>query len=511
MSTSYLLGIDIGTSGSKGVIISTDGEIKAAELIEHGISIPKPGWAEHDAEEIWWGDFCRLLPRLTAKAKISPREIAGIGISGLCPDLLLLDINGVCLRPAILYGIDARAGAQIKQINKTFGEEEIFKLIGNSLSSQSILPKLLWLKENEPENLKQTHKILTASSYVVYKLTGGFVVDYLTASSGGLVNIKTSQWATELFDGFQLPTEVLPRLGFASEIAGRVSSKAAGELRLKEGTPVVIGTGDVGTEALSAGVFTPGETILVYGSTASYLQCLEKPVTHADLFSGCYLFPHTYFIGGATAAAGGLTKWFRDNFSLLEKAVEKELGINAYGLLNDEAARIQEPTGIIVLPYFSGARSPVNDENARGIISGLTLAHTRIHLYKALLEGIAYEIRHNFEVMAGAGVDPKRIIAVGGGTKSRVWTQLVSDILGKEQYCIDQEGGAPLGAAYLAGLGMGIIPDPACIREKYVKIQRVVKPSAEAGKRYEGCYQIYRMLYEETKNSMKKLAQITNE
>ena len=186
MSTSYLLGVDIGTSGSKGVIICTDGQVKAVESIEHGISILKPGWAEHDAEEIWWGDFCRLLPRLTAKANINPSELAGIGISGLCPDLLLLDINGICLRPAILYGIDARAGAQIEQINKMFGEEHIFDLIGHSLSSQSILPKLLWLKQNEPENLKKTYKILTASSYIVYKLTGSFVVDYLTASSGGL-------------------------------------------------------------------------------------------------------------------------------------------------------------------------------------------------------------------------------------------------------------------------------------------------------------------------------------
>jgi len=510
MSTLYLLGVDIGTSGSKGVIIGTDGQVKAVESIEHGISIPKPGWAEHDAEEIWWGDFCRLLPRLTAKANIDPSELAGIGISGLCPDLLLLDRDGLCIRPAILYGIDARAADQIKQINKKFGEEYIFNLIGHSLSSQSILPKLLWLEQNEPENLKKTYKILTASSYIVYKLTGGFVVDYLTASSGGLVNIKTMQWVTEMFTDLKLPTEILPHLGFASEIAGRVSAKAAGELGLKEGTPVVIGTGDVGTEALSAGVIAPGETILVYGSTASYLQCLEKPVCHTDLFSGCYLFPHTYFIGGATAAAGGLTKWFRDNFSSLEKTIQMELGINAYALLNDEAAKIQEPTGIIVLPYFSGARSPINDENARGMIAGLTLAHTRNHLYKALLEGIAYEIRHNFEVMAEAGVDPKRIIAVGGGTKSRVWTQLVSDILGKEQYCIDQEGGAPLGAAYLAGLGIGIIPDPACIREQYVKIERVVRPSAEMEERYEGYYQIYRTLYEETKDSMKKLAQIIN-
>lgn len=511
MGTPCLLGVDIGTSGSKGVIFSADGEIKAAELIEHGISMPKPGWAEHDAEEIWWGDFCRLLPRLTAKAKVSPSELAGIGISGLCPALLLVDKNGNCIRPAILYGIDTRAGLQIKQINSLFSKEHIFNLLGHSLSSQSILPKLLWLKENEPENLNMAYKILTTSSYIVYKLTGNFVVDYLTASSGGLIDINTSRWATELFDGLQLSTELFPRLGYGAEIAGLVTSEAAEELGLKKGTPVVIGTGDVGAEALSAGVFAPGETILVYGSTISYLQCLEKPVAHTDLFSGCYIFPHTYFIGGATATAGALTKWFRDNFSPLEKTVEKELGISAYSLLNDEAAGIEEPTGIIVLPYFSGARSPINDENARGMLAGLTLTHQRIHLYKALLEGVAYEIRHNFEVMAEAGVDPKKVIAVGGGTKSSVWTQVVSDVLGKEQYCVTQSGGAPLGAAYLAGLGLGIIPEPAYIRENYVKTDRVVIPSMAAGKRYEEYYQVYRLLYKETKDLMGKLAGITNE
>jgi xylulokinase len=508
MNTQYLLGVDIGTSSSKGVIIATDGGIKAVDLIEHGISIPKAGWAEHDAEEVWWGDFCKLLQRLTAKANIDPQEITGIGVSGLCPDLLLVDKNGNCIRPAILYGIDARANKQIDQINSLFGAKYIYDLIGHALSSQSILPKMLWLKENEGENFKKAHKVLTASSYIVYKLTNSFVVDYLTASTAGLVNINTSQWVTELFSEFQLSPELLPRLGYGTEIAGKVTSKTAREMGLKEGIPVIIGTGDVGTEAISAGVFEPGETILVYGSTISYLQCLKKPVTHANLFSGYYALPNSYFIGGATATAGALTKWFRDNFSPLEKAIEKELGRNAYSLLSEEAGKVQNPTGIIVLPYLSGARSPVNDENAKGIIAGLTLAHKRIHLYKALLEGVGYEIRHNFEVMAEAGVEPKKIIAVGGGTKSSVWTQIVSDIIGKDQYCIAQDVGAPLGAAYLAGLGVGIIPNTAYIRDNFVKIGRVVRPSSATGRIYDQYYRIYRSIYEETKNSIRQLAQI---
>ena len=294
MGTPCLLGVDIGTSGSKGVIFSADGEIKAAELIEHGISMPKPGWAEHDAEEIWWGDFCRLLPRLTAKAKVSPSELAGIGISGLCPALLWVDKNGNCIRPAILYGIDTRASLQIKQINSLFSKEHIFNLLGHSLSSQSILPKLLWLKENEPENLNMAYKILTTSSYIVYKLTGNFVVDYLTASSGGLIDINTSRWATELFDGLQLSTELFPRLGYGAEIAGLVTSE--GQRRLKKGNQLLSGPAMLG-QALRP-VFLPGEQF--WFTAAPYLICMfEKPVAHTDYSYVIFLFFSYYFIGGA--------------------------------------------------------------------------------------------------------------------------------------------------------------------------------------------------------------------
>ncbi|MDI3547810.1 MAG: xylulokinase [Halanaerobiales bacterium] len=506
MENIFIMGVDIGTSGSKGVIISSDGKVKAEDYIEHDLSMPQPGWAEHDAERVWWGDFKVLLKHLAEKSNLKPRQITAIGISALCPDLLLVDKDDVCLRPAILYGIDTRAKEQVKEMNSIFGEDYLFRLTGNSLSAQSLLPKLMWLRDNEPENLKKAEKMLTASSFIVFKLTGSYCMDYLSASVGGLVDIKKYEWATDLFKEMNLSPELLPELGWATDIAGKISSKASQETGLKEGVPVIIGTCDVAAEAVSAGVLEPGETILVYGSTMSYLQCLNRPILHRGLFSGLYCISNCFFSGGATATAGSLTKWFRDNFSPLEKAVEKQIGINAYELLDDEVNKLASgPSGLLVLPFFSGARSPINDEEAKGVIAGLTLSHNRTHIYKALLEGIGYEIKHNFEVMKEAGVAPEKIIAVGGGIKGTVWPQIISDVLGKEQYCLEQSSGAPLGAAFLAGLGTGIIPDRSLIKEKWIKIGRVVKPSLSTHNVYQKYYQMYRSFYEKTKNCIHQL------
>jgi len=510
MENSYLLGIDIGTFGSKGVIVSPEGEVKAEDFVEHGLSLPRPGWAEHDAEKIWWKDFKLLVRRLSEKAALPPQKITSIGVSALGPDLLLVDEKGSCLRPAILYGIDTRAKEQIKKMSHIFGGEYILNLTGNSLTTQCLLPKILWLQEKEPEVFKKASKILTASSFIVFKLTGAFCIDYLNASVAGLVNIKDFGWAIEILDELHLPLDLFPRLGWATEIAGKVTSNASQETGLKKGTPVVFGTCDVGAEAISAGVIEPGETILVYGSTISFLQCLKKVISHPDLFSGFYCIPNRFFIGGATATAGALTRWFRDNFASLEKLVEERVGINAYHLLSDEISELElNPSGLLVLPFFAGARTPVNDEEARGIIAGLALSHKKAHLYKALLEGVGYEIRHNIETMVETGASPKKIMAVGGGTKNIVWMQIVSDIIGREQHCVTPALGAPLGAAFLAGLGTGIISDISYLKHKWIKIGRKIKPSSHSTLIYQKYYRLYRSFYEKTKELIHQLGRLT--
>jgi len=506
MEKEYLLGVDIGTSGSKGVIISSDGKIKADSYVEHELSIPQPGWAEHDADKVWWNDFKLLLESLTRQSKIEASQILAVGVSALCPDLLLIDKKGSPLRPAILYGIDSRAYKEIEYINQLFGKEYIFNTTGNTLSAQSLLPKLLWVKENEPDILQRSWKFLTASSYILYKLTGNIFMDYLSASVGGLTRLQDSSWVTDMFETLNISLDILPGLDWATEIGGGINRNGAAETGLNEGVPVIIGTCDVAAEAISAGVFEPGETILVYGSTISYLQCLNKPLLNPSLFSGIYCLPDCYFRGGATATAGSITKWFRDNFAQLEKKKQKESGVNAYKQLSDQLKELSlDPTGLLVLPFFTGARSPLNDENAKGIIAGLTLSHNKNHIYKALLEGVGYEIRHNLEVLKEDGFPPSKIISVGGGTKSRIWTQIVSDITGVEQYCVKQQTGAPLGAAFLAGLGSGIFSDVSTIRKDWIDIGDKVQPNPVIHEAYQKYYKLYREMYKNTRDIIHKI------
>lgn len=512
MKNNYLLGIDIGTFGSKGVIVTPEGKVEAEHSVEHGLSLPQPGWAEHDAIKIWWQDFKTLIKHLTQKAHILPAEIAAVGVSALGPDLQLVDKEGNCLRSAILYGIDNRAQKQIEKINKILGEKYIFNLTGNSLSAQSLLPKILWVQENQPEIFKKTYKLLTASSFIAYKLTDKFCMDYLSASAAGLVNIYNSKWATELLEEFNVSLNLFPRLAWATEIAGKVTHQASDETGLEEGVPVIVGSCDVGAEAISAGVIEPGETILVYGSTMAILQCLSKPIIHPDLLSGFYCLPNVYYNGGATASGAALTRWFRDNFGQLEILREKQGGTNAYDLLNDEIIESGSgPSGLIALPFFSGARTPLNDSEAKGVIAGLTLSHKRVHLYKALLEGVGYEVRHVFDIMEQAGASPKRILAVGGGIKNTVWPQIISDIIGREQDCVARALGAPFGSAFLAGLGTNIISDINLLKHKWVKIGRKVKPSSSINHIYQKYYQLYHSLYKETKKSIHLLGEYNKE
>ena len=310
-----------------------------------------------------------------------------------------------------------------------------------------------------------------------------------------------------MFEELNIPANILPGLGWTTEIGGQISNKGAAETGLKPGVPVIIGTCDVAAEAVSAGVFEPGDMVMVYGSTMSYLQCLREPVLNESLFSGIYCLPECYFRGGATATAGSLTKWFRDNFSDLEKMEEKESGINAYQLLSDKLKKLSpDPTGLLVLPFFLGARTPINDEKAKGVIAGLTLSHKKIDIYKALLEGVGYEIKHNLEVLNEDGYPPAKIISVGGGTKSEEWTQIVSDITGVEQYCVNQPLGAPLGAAFLAGLGTGIFSDISSLKDEWIEIGRKVKPNPDVHKTYQKYYKLYRDLYKDTKRIIHQIS-----
>jgi xylulokinase len=503
-----LMGIDIGTSGSKGVIVALNGDVLAEHSVEHGFDIPHPGWAEQDADAIWWRDFCLISRALLGKASIKPHQIAGVGCSAIAPTMLPLDKAGCPLRPSILYGIDTRASVEIEELGETLGIERVYEHTGQFLTSQSVGPKVLWFKRHEPELFSRTHKIVTAATYLVYRLTGRFVVDnYVAPYFTPFFNVERLAWDAEFVEPI-CPLEWLPETLWATEAAGVVTRQAAEETGIPEGTPVSAGTADAAAEAISAGAIDPGDLMVMYGTTMFLIQALDTYRRHPSLWASVYCVPGQAALAAGMSTSGALLRWFRDEFGQAEREIEEKQGISAYQLLGDQAAKIPPGSnGLIMLPYFSGERTPINDPHARGLIMGLTLTHKRSHIYRSCLEGIAYGLRHNIATMAEVGAQPKRLVAVGGGLKDPLWLQICSDVTGQVQEIPNRTVGAAYGDAYLAGYAAGLFQDSKPLKQEWVKIVKTVEPNWETAPVYDELYDLYRRLYQNTREEMHRLAQ----
>jgi len=496
-----LLGIDVGTYSSKGVLVDPSGVVLRSHVVEHVMDIPHPGWAEQDADQVWWGDVVKLCQALLDGCPFSGADVAGVALSAIGPCMLPVDGNGRPLRPGILYGVDTRASDEIDWMNSRFGEENIFSFSGMALTSQAVGPKILWMKRNEPDLWRQVDHITTASSYLVFRLTGEKVIDRHTASHFmPLMDIKTLEWS-ERFAAEIIDLEKLPRPGWSNEIAGEVHSTAAAETGLRVGTPVAVGAVDALSEAISVGATQPGDLMIMYGSTAFFILVLADPLSDPRTWTVAGAFPGQYNLAAGMATTGSLTRWFRDE-------IARDLPAEAaYATLFAEAAQIEPGAGgLILLPYFSGERTPINDPKAKGVIAGLTLAHTRSHLFRAVLEGVAFGIRHNIETFQAMGAPIQRVVAVGGGTKSPVWVQIVSDVAGVAQVIPRVKVGASYGDAFLAGLATGVC-QPSDLGN-WVEAEAVIGPRVSIKPRYDSLYDEYCALYNHTRDIVHYLAEM---
>lgn len=495
-----LLGVDLGTSSAKGVLVSRSGQLLAKASWSYSTQMLRPGWVEHNAEKDWWLGFVQVVNSLLSDSGVDPKEIVALGCSAIGPCVLPMDERGTPLRNGILYGVDCRAHDEIEELKLKLLPHEAIALTANPVTSQSVLPKVMWLRKNEPEIYRRTRYVLDAPGYLVYKLTGQLSSDLFTAASGGVVDINTLTKSKEMFDAADVNPDLFPDLVWPATVVGEVTPEAAKATGLCPGTPVIAGTCDAAAECLGAGMSADGDACLIYGTTAVILACTVKPVTNQSLFGGPYCLENRYILGGATAAAGALTTWYRDNFAGNASERAALTGKNVYQVLYESAMNIPPGSdGLVVLPYFSGARTPVNDEGARGAILGLTLCHTGEHLYHALLEGVGYEIRHHVDVMRESGVDVNVMRAVGGGAQNVLWTQVVSDITGVKQICVENPIGAPLGAAYLAALGADVVDGLGALTDQWITANRVVVPNPETKKIYDALYSVYRGAYLSTR------------
>ena len=508
MESQYLLGVDVGTYSTKGVLTTPEGEVLHQHVVEHSVSFPKSGWVEQDADAIWWADVVEVC-KSVGEAGFDTSRIGAMAVSAIGPCMLPVDEQGKPLRPGVLYGIDTRAQVEIEWLNDHFGEEAMFELGGMALTSQAVGPKILWLKNNEPEIYKRTHKILTASGYLIYKLTGEYVIDRHTgAHYNPLVDIQALEWDDRFAEPI-IELEKLPTLMWSTEIAGKVTESAALETGLTAGIPVTAGTVDAAAEAVSIGAINPGDLMVMYGTSMFFILVTENTVPDDRVWSTGFVFPGSRNIAGGMSSSGALTRWFRDQLGQPEMAAEADGGANAYAALAALAAEVPAGAdGLVCLPYFAGERTPINDPDARGVFAGLTLSHTRGHMYRAALEGTAYGVRHNVETLHEIGATPKRIVAVGGGAKNELWLQIVSDVAGIPQVVPEQTIGASYGDAFLAGLATGIIADVSVLADTWIKVKATLEPQDTDRATYDAMYQVYRNLYEHAREDLHALAKL---
>lgn len=492
----HTLGIDIGTFESKGVLVDAAGRIVAEARHPHKMLVPRAGWAEHRADEDWWGDFVRITRALLDRSGIAPSSIACVATSAIGPCMLPVDAAGAPLMNGVLYGVDTRAAAEITELSDRIGTDTILERCGNALTSQSVGPKILWLKRTHPEIFDQTAKILTSTSHIVFRLTGTHVIDHYTAANfSPLYDVAKLDWTTELADDIVGPDQ-LPRLLWSTEIAGHVTAQAAAETGLAEGTPVTCGTIDAAAEAASVGVRHPGDMMMMYGSTIFIIQVTTDRVRDARLWYAPWLFPGAHASMAGLATSGTLTHWFRDQMA---RDLPPE---TAFAALADEAADAPPgANGLLMLPYFSGERTPLHDPLAKGALFGLNLTHTRGDIYRALLEGIAMGTAHVVETFREAGQPPARILAVGGGTKNRIWLQATSDFGTLPQIVSEKTVGASYGNAFLAACAVGAAK-PEDIESWNPPVHEINPTQHEAHARQ---YSLFRRLYEQTKDIAKAL------
>lgn len=500
-----VIGIDIGTYSSKGVLCWADGSIITTAEVEHDVSIPTAGHMEHDADEVWWRDVVRISRRLMEAAPTGAR-IAAVGVSAIGPCLLPVDGHGRPLRPAILYGVDVRASEQAARLEREHGAG-IQRLSGARLTSQAVGPKILWLVEHEPEIVAKTVRFLTSTGYVVFRLTGEYSIDHHNASYfAPFYDILRMRWDLRYADE-QIKVASLPELRWTSEVVGHVTPAAAAATGIPAGTPVIGGTTDGAAEAIGAGVVQAGDLMVSYGSTSALVLVADQYRPIPGLWMTRGAGPDEFVLTTALATSGSITSWFREAFAKeLPQATFVDAG-EAHACLSREAETSPPGArGLLMLPYFSGERSPFNDPLARGVIAGLSLSHTRGDLYRAVLEATAFGIRHNLEAMTGCGTEVRRATAVGGGTASRLWVQIVSDVTGLAQDIPDRLMGASYGDAFLAASAVGLVDRGARGGHPWVRTVNRIEPDERNRDVYARRYELYRELFRLTRPIVHELA-----
>lgn len=505
----YLLGIDIGTSGTKTVLFDTLGNTVASDLSEYPMYQPHSGWAEQDPED-WWRAVYTTINNVILKSGVASSDIRGIGLSGQMHGAVLLDKDNRVLRKAIIW-CDQRTAKECGQITSLVGRERLVSITANPALTGFTASKILWVRNNEPEIFEKVKKILLPKDYIRLMLTGEFATEVSDASGMQLMDIPARKWSGEVLEKLQLDKGLLAEMYESQEISGRVSSRAAELTGLKEGTPVAGGAGDQAAGAVGNGIVKPGvisSTIGTSGVVFAYMdQVSIDPGGRVHTF--CHAVPNTWHIMGVTQGAGLSLKWYRDNFCIEEKRTAELMGIDPYVLMDREAEKVAAGSeGLIYLPYLMGERTPHLDPNARGVFFGISARHEKPAFIRAILEGVVYSLKDCLEIIKEMGVSIKEVRASGGGGKSPLWRQLQADAFGSDITTINSSEGPALGVALLAGVGTGIYGSVAEACDAVISVKSRQAANMELNSVYNGYYRLYGSLYKALKENFTQLSKL---
>lgn len=498
---SYLLGLDIGTSGVKGILISVEGEIITTKTEGYPLSTPNAGWAEQNPED-WWEATKKCIREIIEESNINTGEIAGISFSGQMHSSVFLDEEMEVIRPAILWS-DTRTSKQCQEIyDRAGGLKSLIGYVSNPALEGFTAPKILWLRENEPENYKKVNLVLLPKDYIRYKLTGEIHTEVSDGAGTLLMDVEQKDWSAGLLEKLDIDREILPPVVNAIEITGRITEAVAAETGLKAGTPVVAGGADNACGAVGSGIIKEGRVMVSIGSSGVVLAQAGKPV--ADEKGRIHLFNHalpdSWYMMGVMLSAGMSFSWLKE--SLYNNSLD-------YDLLNQLADEVEPGSeGLIFLPYLYGERTPHADASARGVFFGISGKHKQGHFIRSVMEGVTFGLRDSLELIKEQGVEINEIRAIGGGAKSKIWQQILADIFGQEISLLNVEEGPAFGAALIASVGVGAYDSFAEAESKMIKVVKKIAPEEEDIDRYNRLYRLYRGLYTSLKDNFKELAEI---
>lgn len=505
----FLIGIDLGTSGTKTVLFDRSGKVVASKTIEYPLYQPQNGWAEQDPND-WWQAAAGTIRAVIDESGVSPSDIKGVGISGQMHGLVMLDQDGKVLRRSIIW-CDQRTAAECAEITEKVGARRLIEITANPALPGFTASKILWVRNHEPEIYAHCAHILLPKDYVRYMLTGEFATEVSDASGMQLLDVPNRCWSKELLQILDIDEKLLAKVYESPEITGTITEEAAKLTGLAAGTIVVGGAGDNAAAAVGTGVVREGKAFTTIGSSGVVFAHTDKitidPKGRVHTF--CCAVPGAWHVMGVTQGAGLSLKWFRDNFCAAEKSVAQGMGVDPYYLMDRQAER--SPIGcnrLVYLPYLMGERTPHLDPDCRGVFFGLSAIHTKYDMLRAVMEGVTYSQRDSVEILRGMGVETSEMLACGGGGSSPLWRQMLADTYNCPVKTVKSKEGPALGVAILAGVGAGLYSSVEAACDAMIQYNEAQEPIAENVPKYEAFYQIYRSLYPALKDSFKTLAAV---